>query len=380
METPIKLSPIVYLSGLSELTTSKEDEFSQTIGKLGLELEKSCSKARDDWALLIFIDIPDLCLKRYFSYQLVLINESLTQLKEAISAEFRQSLEKMLIDQTEHLFRYFVKFVDVSLSVAPAYREFKQRSLTIMLDETICLIKVSRLKQQLADCILQYLSIEPLLLITYEQIVYYQLFIETINAALQRNVVDITFILTEQLTRINFNSLRFFAYYQKQFLDSMEEMALTEKLDFLQKRLSMLPLEKQNGIPVYDSAWPSLAQMLKVWIQEEIISIQQTIKQQDIQKLPLNLSVAQLACFLRIFNDEAIFGQSNLTELFKFIVSHYKTKRQSLISLGSLSKEFYSINQVTAAVTRDYLQKMIARINKSYFPVWAVVGVLLFFQ
>jgi hypothetical protein len=30
--------------------------------------------------------------------------------------------------------------------------------------------------------------------------------------------------------------------------------------------------------------------------------------------------------------------------------------------------EYYGVNQVTAAVVRDLLQRMIARLNKNYFP------------
>jgi hypothetical protein len=54
--------------------------------------------------------------------------------------------------------------------------------------------------------------------------------------------------------------------------------------------------------------------------------------------------------------------------VFKFFSRNFETKRQKSVSAGSLSKEYYSTSQVTAAVVRDMLQKMIARIDRNFFP------------
>jgi hypothetical protein len=99
-----------------------------------------------------------------------------------------------------------------------------------------------------------------------------------------------------------------------------------------------------------------------------------TIVQERIsEKQILNLSVAQIACFIKLFYDEGIFINASITDILKFVVVHYRSKRQQQISYGSLSKEYYSISQVTAAVLKDYLSRMIAKINKHYFPVVAVI-------
>ena len=125
--------------------------------------------------------------------------------------------------------------------------------------------------------------------------------------------------------------------------------------------------------------------MLCGWLAEEINCIEKSMMenhdlfQPPNEKLSLNLSVAHLACLTRLFFEENLFNNARLTGIFKFIACHYSTKRQTDISTGSLSKEYYSTSQVTAAVVRGILLKMVARINRNFFPVLAVTGTIAAF-
>jgi hypothetical protein len=54
--------------------------------------------------------------------------------------------------------------------------------------------------------------------------------------------------------------------------------------------------------------------------------------------------VAQLACLIRALFDAGVAASDTLTAVFKFCTLHFTTMRQQMISPGSLSKEYYSIN------------------------------------
>lgn len=99
------------------------------------------------------------------------------------------------------------------------------------------------------------------------------------------------------------------------------------------------------------------------------------------EKCPLNISVAYLACFLKVFCDEKLRANVSLSDMFNFVSSHFSTVRRENISAGSLSENFYSTTQVTAAKVQGIQQQMIARINQHYFPLvtWIGAGAALCF-
>jgi hypothetical protein len=120
--------------------------------------------------------------------------------------------------------------------------------------------------------------------------------------------------------------------------------------------------------------------MLKGWMNEEIgiaeAAMAHTVTVGQ-EKLHLGMSVAHLGCLLRLFFEQKIFATTSLHDIFKFAAAHLQTVRQDSISPGSLSKEYYSVSQKTAAVVRDMLQQMLLRVNRKYFPVMAVISVML---
>jgi hypothetical protein len=188
--------------------------------------------------------------------------------------------------------------------------------------------------------------------------------------------------LVSLLVRSNFNNLSFFVYLQDNIRNAAEYLGdKAERLDYLikQKALMMSSPEVKNC--VYDPAWPSIKTMITEWLQEEIMLAEKSLADKDqvaVSKIPLEMSVAHLSCLIRLLYEESVFATQNLQFIFKSIAGHYQSKRQTVISPGSLSKEFYSIDQHTAARVRDLLQRMVQRINRNFFPVvFAINAVIL---
>lgn len=86
-----------------------------------------------------------------------------------------------------------------------------------------------------------------------------------------------------------------------------------------------------------------------------------------VDKILVNLSVAQLGCMLKLAYDAGIFPNISVAELIRGTVLYCRTKKQLHISAKGLSKEYYSITQVTAATCRELLEQLIKRIDKIYF-------------
>lgn len=88
-----------------------------------------------------------------------------------------------------------------------------------------------------------------------------------------------------------------------------------------------------------------------------------------LDKVLINLSVAQLGCILRLTYESGLFPNITVAELIRCVVLYCRTRKQLHISARSLSKEYYSVNQVTAATCRELLTQLIKRIDKMYFQV-----------
>ncbi len=79
------------------------------------------------------------------------------------------------------------------------------------------------------------------------------------------------------------------------------------------------------------------------------------------RKLELNLSVAQIACLMRIFTECGIIQNGSPSELSAFMASHFRSKKQKHISPESLRVKYYNIEESTreevCRLIRRFLQK-----------------------
>jgi hypothetical protein len=179
--------------------------------------------------------------------------------------------------------------------------------------------------------------------------------------------------LARLLYRQNLNTLHFFNWYQQYVLLLMNKLPV--KLDqenFIAGQIKILTGIFVDPEKALEPELPSIDLLLLPWLYENAGNhnrIAQPINKMNISiRLPLNLSVPQFAIFIRIFSQVGCFPDTNVAKITRFFTQHFTTKKQSNVSNKSFGKAFYSLDQSAAAIVRDFLQKMINYLNKTYFP------------
>ncbi|MDP9078827.1 MAG: hypothetical protein M3O71_15465 [Bacteroidota bacterium] len=327
----------------------------------------------------MFSDSSDQTLQRYFSFHLEGIREISDTLFEAHGDnEQIAQLQQELISLIDYQRKYFRKFFDEDAIAPKAY----YRNLIETLAPAVALLtndlQTTAADTRLKECVLSYmddmLNSTENATFTYKALFYFESVVVALHGLhLAKASANINQRICDQLSALNFNHLGFFTYRRQQLLSQTDDPDLWKKLEKLQDEFTILKYHPDNTLS-YDPAWPPLGQMLSGWITDEINYTREKLRAENAvlhEKLGLNVSVAQLAFLAKLLFQENLCLNPNLSAVFKFFSRNFEAKRQKLISAGSFSKEFYSTSQVTAAVVRDLLLKMVARINRDFFPVMA---------
>ncbi len=350
-------------------------------GNEPVRLSAHCDELKQSWCETAFSEMPDHALKRYFNFQLESIRDILDTSPFPEPAEKERKVTDELIGLINYLFRYFKNFIDTDVFSPTAYRYYKLASLDGIVHELLAKLKHAAIDEGLRSILVSYVNEmirpDPDIRDTYHSLNYFEHFIKEVSR-LNLCIKSAQELLIVRLTSLNFNHFAFLFYRKNKIGTAIAHLDKCAAMHLLESEQAALIQRGQHAM-VYDKEWPGIAEMLAGYITGEIQKINtlpsaltagQTI---DEPKVCLGLSVAHLALFVRLFFEENFLPKNTLTCIFKFIARHYSTKKQPNISAASLSKEYYSVNQVTAAVVRDILQKMIARINRTFFPVLAAV-------
>jgi hypothetical protein len=306
----------------------------------------SCDEIMAAWQQAAFSDAHDHSLQRYFSHQLHGVARLAASGRLAAGAS---------LALTDYLLACYPG-IPAELSAPAFYRCHRVRQLEP---------EISALESRLAAVN----EFSPLLLyfgemragatFTYGALFYFEQLVASLS--------DLPIAaLPDLLIQLNFNNLAYFASIVKTFETRLRQPNLPMGIIWLRREKARIAAIPENARLVYHPDWPSLKTMLLAWLDEQIEL--EPVMPAPVPKLALNLSVAQLACLLRLAYDEGLFKETNLTAILHFFTDHFAAKKQHTISPGGLSKEYYGSGQVTAAVLRDKLQKMIARLNRNFFP------------
>jgi len=344
-------------------------------------LEVNDQQIRAAWNAAAFSGIPDHSLRRYFHFHLEGIREILDTLHlchETAGPDV--AITNGLLDLIHYQRRYFGDYFNDN-GIAPlAFCESVSKATNETAHSLKDRITNANIDPELVACLMAYFKKANFTILnvqfTYGALFYYEHFLKELHALFFGEAVpDLNAAVAAKLTELNFNALDFFCYKKQVIKKAAEHLSPEAQLKWLNNEIDLLGMQPETRF-VYDQRLPSLSVMLKGWLAEEIVMVRETIGQHATisEKLSLNLSVAHLACITRLFFEENLYNAAALTAIFKFIAGHYQTKRQTRISTGSLSKEYYSISQVTAAVVRDKLLKMVSRLNREYFPAMVVTG------
>jgi len=370
------------LQYIEELLLTTETFSTDTISEIDIDWQ--CKLIREAWEKAIFSDLSEHSLMRYFHFHLDGLSKLSDRFHLSNENDFKDIVEALLtlIDSLRNSYSPYFNLD----ACAPFV--FRQK-LMVQLGTGISLVnnslKVSKLGFTLKTCLLDWLNelteMNDSVRHTYRSLCYLEQIVNQIlNIDLQSDNAEE--LLVTILSQSDFNHLSFFVYRQNSIRETLSGYtSAQERLDYLQvQKARTLSCPEVKNLS-YDSSWPSLKTMLSTWLQEEICLAEQAFRKEievkaesNVPKLPIQMSVAHMACIIRLLFEESVFATNNLKLIFKCFAGHYQTKRQSAISPGSLSKEFYSIDQHTAARVRDLLQKMVLRINRNFFPVWVVIN------
>ncbi|OOQ59988.1 hypothetical protein [Mucilaginibacter pedocola] len=315
-----------------------------------------CIRIAEAWQRAAFSDAGGEALQRYFRFHLI----GLSELSSACaSGEMQGGLIRLL----SGLCRYYPVFFDHDVAAPKLFIDHIVLECAGAHAQLADSLANGPWPQSLGTCLLSYLdSVRAADSMAYGAIGYYRYFLETLAG------VRCEKRMRSMLIEMNFNHLGYFASLQASWNDSTD----------LRGTLANYAGQPVQSRYIYHPGWPSLKSMACGWLEEAVkLSCRPEL---PAPKLPLNLSVAHLAYLARLFQEEGLLGNTPLNTIFKFLSANYTTKRQPAISPGSLSKEYYSTSQQSAARVRGLLQAMLARVNRAYFPVLVLIDLMLFYQ
>ena len=371
------------LKDIEEILFERGCSDSERIGQINIG--NHFSQIYRAWEKVIFSDITENSLVRYFHYHLEVITNVSDNLPRLKSNEKLIALRNKLLGLIDHLQKYYSNYFNEEVVAPRIYHERLVYQLASNIDFMRETLHLSNVSIPLKTCLWKWFELMSenigTLKFTYRSLFYFESIINQLRS-LDYDSFDSEKTLVSLLIRSNFNSLSFFVYYQDEIRNTVENLRDSqEKLRYLVEQKAEVFSSPEVKNKAYDPSWPSMKSMIGDWLAEEILLTEKSLcKPNEVAaaKIPLEMSVAHLSCLIRLLYEESVFATQNLQSIFKGFAGYFQSKRQVVISPGSLSKEFYSIDQHTAARVRDLLQRMIQRINRNFFPmVFAVNATVL---
>ncbi len=196
--------------------------------------------------------------------------------------------------------------------------------------------------------------------ITYGLINYLCAFIREIILVKKHNLKPLVGVtITDLLISFNFNSVSVVSLFISNIREEASKIEKeSDKITFYNhwlKRVSQLPVGSANA---FDSRRESAFDYLHKWLSEEISFHEKSLllhsgvpygtalpASGNGAKLELNLSVQQIACFMRLFVENGIIKNGGARDLSVFISEHFRSRRQENISAESLRVKYYNIEE-----------------------------------
>lgn len=309
----------------------------------------------DAWRDALFSEAGEAALRRYYTFHL----EGITKISDALPAARSVQLDRL----TRHLLGHYGRYLDENTRLPESYRLAWITELSPRIFKLEALILGAAAPKDLKTCLCN--AVKHAAGHTLRE----QRYLEQLLDALEKiswEASGTAEAVRHCLLLLNFNHLAYLACLQREVRAHASGLPEEARQAFLRSELGRLRAQPLRSGTGYDPDWPPLAHMLCAFLEEELRALPPGAPAPE--KLALNLSVAQLAGMIRLGHQQGLFGDKNLSEIFRFMAASFSTKRQGQISPGSLSKEYYGTTQVTAAVLRDQLSQMVKNIDRDFFP------------
>ncbi|MET3501317.1 hypothetical protein ABIC45_002929 [Mucilaginibacter rubeus] len=348
-------------------------------------VQSVCSDLKKKWTNELLSSAKDQVIKRYVQYH----QAGIIQLSDKVSREVPalnfsedniasiKAINQGILGHLENLLEFlrsnFYQFFDIDHKSSIYHCEILNQKIAVV-EPRLRLYQSDSEVQSLINCILE--SVHEILAdglasgISYRQADHCLHLIQMTHQLLSIGSETAPKTLFLALYQQNMNSLYFFNWYQTFLSEQIAKMADKKcKEEFINNELKGLVNIYVSADKSIQPELPSTDVYLIPWLQEQVNrQSQRTVNNKFSMQMPLNLSVPQFALFVRIFYKTGCFPTENVAMITRFFTDHFTTKKQSHISRKSFSRAFYNLDQSAAAVVRDFLQKMLNYLNKTYFP------------
>ncbi|MEM6642147.1 MAG: hypothetical protein AAF616_04130 [Bacteroidota bacterium] len=103
---------------------------------------------------------------------------------------------------------------------------------------------------------------------------------------------------------------------------------------------------------------------ISVDISEQAKNGKSFVAHEHLEKIEIDMSVAQIAYLFRMLYDLNYITNKNQTDILKVVASYFRTVNAEDISLKSLKAKYYSIDNATKQSLKNRLIEMLNHINK----------------
>lgn len=329
---------------------------------------------KEEFLDFVFSEVQEELVRRQVHYYQKQFTDLINRLSPSPAA---RDFVKQMIDLLDHVEQSFPLYFNPDEIVPQAKFAEHFSALDNRRNRLIKSINAIEISSALKNCITGYLQHEAINArsnLTYRGLRYFNSFLDNLESLLtDKNVKNWESSFQQAMIRLGFNHLGFLAYFQESVRDELVRLlSADDQRSFLRKKLSLIKSQVVKPDTTLDPAWPGIKTMLEEWFAEQLSYLPAPYENNAHfaeDKLLLNMPVSQIACIARLLYEQGVYGNASVTEVLKFITDHYASKKRQHISAGSLSKEYYAINQVTAAVVKDLLQRMTGKLCRQYFPV-----------
>ena len=208
--------------------------------------------------------------------------------------------------------------------------------------------------------------------ISYRQVIYLKGLFRLIEERATEATLD-TKELEALLYRHNFNSEYFELYYYTRLAAAVALLPVKKRKLHIDQERQVLASRFPDRSKKFEKDLPSIDEILQALPLFRPAGRRQgdanaAARQTGTARMPLNLSVGQFGLFIRLCYLEGCFPVNNISDILRFFTFHFETKKQLNISVNSFRRAFYGADQANAAIIRDFLQRMLNHLDKTYFP------------
>jgi hypothetical protein len=285
------------------------------------------------------------------------------------------SIEELLL----FIERYFAGYLDTNLPISANRFNYFKSDIADRLKEINLVIDANRLSNELFELIIQPLQeilSNTVKTISYHRVAYLKELAATVLAYLSsRNMKDKVVDLFEILFTISFNSPEFFHNYIAMTAAELRPITnISAKMELLYRYIKKIRLyPSKKGFILYPEL-PTIKDQVIGWLEEEIKFLQishdlgksLSSPKEIIQgegKIHCSLSVAQLACFIRLLVEIKLITNANQTEMLRFFSEHFRTDKRESIAFESLRTKYYNIETSSAEAVKEWLFKLMNHIR-----------------